>query len=65
MVKKKYEMLCGCHVTTKDGIQFCKFHGNMTAFVNELHFIRGYFLEHAGVEESPFVKRIDALIPRR
>jgi hypothetical protein len=27
--------------------------------------IRRYFLEHAGGEESPFVARIDELVPRR
>jgi hypothetical protein len=58
--KKKFETLCGCHVT-KDGIQFCRFHGNTQTMASELDFIRGYFLKHAGGEESPFVQRIDAI----
>lgn len=65
-MKKKYEMLCGCYVGgAPAGIVFCAYHSKVRAFANELNFLRGYFLEHAGGEESPFVKRIDALIPRQ
>lgn len=62
-MKKKYETICGCYVTN-DGIQFCSFHCQTAAYVNELNFVRGYFLEHGGGDESPFVQRIDELLPR-
>lgn len=60
---KKFEMVCGCYVS-KDGIQFCAGHAMVNALASELNFVRGYFLQHAGGDESPFVQRIDKLLPR-
>ncbi len=62
---KKIEMLCGCHVD-RGVIVFCRWHGKVQEMAAELNFIRGYFLQpNCGGEESPFVKRIDKLIPRQ
>ena len=60
---KQFEMLCGCHVADRQ-IVFCRFHGKVQQMATLLHLLRGYFLEKTG-EQSPFVQKIDELVPRQ
>jgi hypothetical protein len=63
--KKSCEMLCGCHVASKQ-IVFCRHHASAGKYAALLGAVRNYFLKYTEAgEESPFVKRIDELIPRR
>ena len=55
---------CGCH-TDGGRIVFCQWHAKVQQLASMLNAVRKYFLEHGGGEESPFVKRIDELIPRQ
>jgi hypothetical protein len=61
--KKQYETICGCHVAGGK-IVFCESHAKVGRFAALLDNVRTYFLASTG-EESPYVKKIDALIPRR
>ena len=63
-MKKKFEMICGCHVT--DRIVFCSGHSKANEMAGTLNMIRGYYLKTMGAdaEKSPFVQRIDQLLPR-
>lgn len=69
MKKKRYEMICGCHVADTGrgtGIVFCAGHSKVNEMAGTLNMIRGYYLETMGddAERSPFVQKIDRLLPR-
>lgn len=61
--KKQFELLCGCHVANRQ-IIFCRYHGQVQQMATLLDQLRGYFLQTTG-EQSPFVRKIDDLLPRR
>jgi hypothetical protein len=44
--------------------EMCMVEGTINYLAALLNNIRGYFLQHAGGEDSPFVKKIDEVIPR-
>lgn len=56
---------CGCHILRKQQIVHCEWHQKTSKLAGLLDNIRGYFLQHAGGEDSPYVKKIDELIPRK
>ena len=53
---------CGCHIES-DRIVYCVFHGKTKQMINVLNTLRQYFIDTTG-EESPFVQKIDEIIPR-
>jgi hypothetical protein len=61
-MKKKFEMICGCHVEGQNLIH-CNFHASAPTMAAVLRMLRQYFLDTTG-EESPFVKKIDEILPR-
>jgi hypothetical protein len=66
MAKKRIENLCGCHVEN-DRIVYCQWHGKVQQMANVLNMLRSYFIKTMGdkAEQSPFIKKIDELIPRQ
>ena len=61
--RKQCELPCGCHVANRQ-IVFCRFHGKVQQMATLLDLLRRYFFDATG-EQSPFVQKIDELIPRR
>jgi hypothetical protein len=68
MARKKDEtsgwLPCGCHILHKQLIVHCQFHQKASRMMGLLDALRRYFLDTTG-EDSPFVKKIDELVPRR
>ncbi len=60
--RRQFETLCGCHVADRQ-IVYCRYHGKVQAMATLLDLLRRYFLEKTG-EQSPFVQKIDDLLPR-
>lgn len=61
--RTRVENLCGCHAA--DGrIVYCASHEKVQAMATMLNACRYYFLDGEAGEDSPLVKKIDAIIPR-
>jgi hypothetical protein len=54
---------CGCHILHRQLIVHCPYHQKTGAFVALLRVLRNYFIDTTG-EESPFVQKIDEVLPR-
>lgn len=53
---------CGCHING-GRIVFCSHHENTGKMMSLLDSMRRYFIETTA-KESPFVKRVDSMVPR-